>query len=143
LVRRSVDPEGTSPTTIEQYVLEGGRRALTLTGGTTSATVSRRYQYGVTGEVLYDQLFNAVGQSTERYEPLGDRAVPKGAIRRMRSPAANDISRQTSTAASFALADASVAIRRKTRPMHVDLGIWRRQYVPYCAGFSFGFSRLQ
>jgi hypothetical protein len=37
-----------------------------------SGNIRRRASHGVTGEVLYDQVFDAAGQSTERYEPLGD-----------------------------------------------------------------------
>ncbi len=74
LVRRSATPAGGS-TAVEQYVLEGGRRALTLAGAGASATVSRRYQYGPTGEVLYDQAFEALGTpqaAAELLMPLGD-----------------------------------------------------------------------
>jgi RHS repeat-associated protein len=72
LVRESVDNYEGLGAAIKQYVNEGGRRAITLDGGGASATVARRYQYGPTGEVLFDQFFEALGQETERYELLGD-----------------------------------------------------------------------
>jgi RHS repeat-associated protein len=51
------------------------RRALTLAGTGAGATVSRRYQYGPTGEVLYDQPFFTAGATTYAFGnslPLGD-----------------------------------------------------------------------
>ena len=56
--------------TAERYVVEDGRRMMTLDGDTDK--VLRRYAYGPADEVLFDQAFNALGQETALKLPLGD-----------------------------------------------------------------------
>lgn len=67
-MRRSVTPAGVAAN-VERYVLEDGWRTLTLDG---AGQVTRRYQSGPAGEVLFDQAFDALGQEADLALPLGD-----------------------------------------------------------------------
>jgi RHS repeat-associated protein len=74
LVYRSVDPAGSPPAVVEHYIVESGQRTMTFE---QDGDVKRRYQYGPTGEVLFDQVFDATGSQGLQGEqdlllPLGD-----------------------------------------------------------------------
>ncbi len=69
LVYRSADPVGSPSAAVEHYVVNTGQRMMTLDGANKA---SHRYQYGVTGELLFDQVFSSVGQQTDLKLPLGD-----------------------------------------------------------------------
>ena len=74
LVYRSADPVDTLPPIIEDYLVENGQRTMTLE---QDGDVLHRYQYGPTGEALFDQSFESYGAPASQLEidlrlPLGD-----------------------------------------------------------------------
>jgi RHS repeat-associated protein len=75
LVWRQANIDGLNVQT-EQYNLAAGRRTLTLDASGlppgSPGTLAHRYQYGPTGEAIYDQAFSSLGQATSLLEPLGD-----------------------------------------------------------------------
>lgn len=73
LIYRSITPAGQSAQT-EHYLVDGGQRTMAFE---IDGDVKRRYQYGPTGDVLFEQVFNATGNPTLQAEqdlvvPLGD-----------------------------------------------------------------------
>ncbi|WP_428304807.1 RHS repeat-associated core domain-containing protein [Lacipirellula sp.] len=74
LIYRKVDRPFDSGAEVEHYAIESGRRTMTIE---SDLDVARRYQYGPTGESLFEQVFYSIGNQTSQFQvdvlmPMGD-----------------------------------------------------------------------
>ncbi len=121
LIYRAVTPAGETAQA-EFYVNESGQRTMTIEA---DGDVKHRYLYGSTGEVLFDQVFNAAGAPTlqpeqEVLEVLGDHQQSTRAV----IAGSNLAVRQSVTYAPFGMATAiydAAGMLEETAPGVPDL----------------------